>query len=179
MWLPWFIDHIDTSSSKLVRHGCIAVILYCVCLFIFPCVSSVWLLLFSFFIPILMAVHGISCYFCLIFYFHIVMCVRVSINMPTVYGNHTCNTHGMCVYSLIIIWAMFNIGHKFDCLNQGCLPFKCQSLLCWQSNRNTHNGKKRCRQSQQLYAHTHHTHKVNDVKTPKNRPCSTSVSFRV
>lgn len=32
-WLPWFIDHIDTISSKLVRHvyACIAVILFGVC----------------------------------------------------------------------------------------------------------------------------------------------------
>lgn len=66
---------------------------------------------------------------------------------------------------------MFNIGHKFDCLNRGCLPFKCQSLL-WQTNRKKESKKNGVDK-------INNTHKVNDVKTPKSIPCSTSVSSGV
>lgn len=66
---------------------------------------------------------------------------------------------------------MFNIGHKFDCLNRGCLPFKCQSLR-WQTNRKNESKKNGGDK-------INNTHKVNDVKTPKSIPCSTSVSFGV
>lgn len=75
---------------------------------------------------------------------------------------------------------MFNIGHKFDCLNQGCLPFKCQSLHSGnQTERNIQNNNSNKKRKTRVRWRQNQQHQVNDVKTPKEKsvPCSTSVSY--